>query len=68
MADILVIDDNVGVQSTVKIVLELDGHQVSTVSDGRKGLTLFENNHFDLLILDIFMPGMDGIETMRFVR
>lgn len=68
MADILVVDDNMGVQSTIKILLELGGHQVSTASDGRKGLVLFGNENFDLLIIDIFMPGMDGFETMRFVR
>lgn len=68
MADILVVDDNMGVQSTIRILLELDGHRVSTASDGRKGLALFGNGNFDLLILDIFMPGMDGFETMRSVR
>ena len=39
-----------------------------TADDGRKGLALCETGDFDLLFLDIFMPGMDGFETMRMVR
>ncbi len=39
-----------------------------TADDGRKGLALCQTGDFDLLFLDIFMPGMDGFETMRMVR
>jgi CheY-like chemotaxis protein len=41
---------------------------VATAGDGRKGLALFEAGDFDLLFLDIFMPGIDGFETMRMVQ
>jgi CheY-like chemotaxis protein len=41
---------------------------VVTAGDGRKGLGLCETGDFDVLFLDIFMPGMDGFETMRMVR
>ena len=39
-----------------------------TAGDGQKGIALFEAGDFDLLFLDIFMPGMDGFETMRLVH
>jgi CheY-like chemotaxis protein len=41
---------------------------VVVASDGRKGLVIFEAGNFDLLLLDIFMPGMDGLETMRLIH
>ena len=68
MAKILVIDDDSAVQATVRLLLERAGHSVVVASDGRKGLKIFEAGEFDLLFLDIFMPGMDGIETMRLVH
>jgi CheY-like chemotaxis protein len=68
LAKILIVDDDVAVQATVQILLERAGHSVVAASDGRKGLTVFEAGEFDLLFLDIFMPGMDGLETMRLVH
>jgi len=68
LARILVVDDDVAVQSTVRLLLERAGHSVVTAGDGGKGLSLCETGDFDLLFLDIFMPGMDGFETMRMVR
>lgn len=53
---------------TVRLLLERAGHNVVTADGGRKGLALCESGDFDLLFLDIFMPGMDGFETMRMVR
>ncbi len=68
MANILIVDDDPAVQLTIRLLLERAGHQVTVAGDGRKGLALVEGNQFDLLFLDIFMPGMDGLETMRHVR
>ena len=68
MARILVVDDDAAVQVTIRLLLERAGHSVVTASDGRKGLALCQTADFDLLFLDIFMPGMDGFETMRMVR
>jgi len=68
MAKILIVDDDGAVRTTIRLLLERAGHSVVAASDGRKGLALFEAGEFDLLFLDIFMPGMDGIETMRLVH
>jgi CheY-like chemotaxis protein len=68
MAKILIVDDDSAVRTTIQLLLERAGHTVVAASDGRKGLALFEAEEFDLLFLDIFMPGMDGIETMRLVH
>jgi len=68
LARILVVDDDVAVQMTIRLLLERAGHSVVTADDGRKGLALCQTGDFDLLFLDIFMPGMDGFETMRMVR
>jgi CheY-like chemotaxis protein len=68
MASILVIDDDSAVSTTIALLLERAGHRVVVANDGRKGLKSFESGQFDLLIVDIFMPGMDGLETMRLVH
>jgi DNA-binding NtrC family response regulator len=68
MARVLAIDDDGAVCATVGVILERAGHQVVTAQDGRRGLKCLEAEHFDLLLIDIFMPEMDGLETIRVVR
>jgi len=68
LAKILVVDDDPAVQMTIRLLLERAGHHVDVAGDGRKGIAAFEADDFDLLFLDIFMPGMDGLETMRHVH
>jgi CheY-like chemotaxis protein len=68
VANILIVDDDPAIQATVRIVLERAGHAVVVADDGAKGLATFEAGSFDLLILDIFMPGMDGLETMKLIH
>ena len=68
MAKILVVDDDIAVQATIRLLLERAGHSVVVAGDGRTGLAIIESGEFDLLFLDIFMPGMDGLETMRLVH
>jgi CheY-like chemotaxis protein len=65
MLRILVVDDDTAVRSAIKIVLEQDGHEVILASNGKAGIAAADEERFDLVICDIFMPGMDGIETIN---
>ena len=64
MATILVIDDEQITRSILHAVLEEDGHQVLEASNGRVGLALYQERHVDLIITDIVMPEMSGIDLM----
>src|SRR5262245_33120302 len=68
MRHILVIDDDKAVRPAVKIVLEHDGFDVTVAEDGHSGLAALATQLYDLIIVDIFMPGMDGLETIRRIR
>jgi CheY-like chemotaxis protein len=68
MANVLVVDDDPAVRTTIRLVLERAGYRVSVASDGRAGLTALAAGGIDLLVVDLFMPGMDGLETLREVR
>jgi CheY-like chemotaxis protein len=68
LAEILIVDDDLAVQATIRLLLERAGHSVVVASDGRNGLAIVEAGNFDLLLLDIFMPGMDGLEAMRLIH
>src|SRR5262245_40221210 len=68
MQQILVIDDDKSVRTAIKIVLEQHGYEVSVAEDGYSGLAAVETRLYDLIVVDIFMPGMDGLETIRMIR
>jgi CheY-like chemotaxis protein len=68
LSRILVIDDDPAVRMTIKLVLERDGHAVELATDGRAGMKAIRAGGIDLLIVDVFMPGMDGLETIREVH
>jgi CheY-like chemotaxis protein len=68
LAKILIVDDDSAVRFTIKLLLERAGHGVAVASDGREGLAILQTGDCDLLFLDIFMPGMDGLETMRLIH
>ena len=68
MARILVIDDQESIRRVVRRALERDGHEVFDASDGELGMEILESQSFDVVITDIFMPGQDGIVTLRQIR
>jgi len=68
MARILVIDDQEPIRRVVRRALEQDGHEVFDASDGEIGMEILESQSFDVVITDIFMPGQDGIVTLRQIR
>jgi CheY-like chemotaxis protein len=68
MARVLVIDDEVSVRNTIRLILENRGHHVVVAECGRRGIAAIEVYAFDAVIVDIFMPGMDGFETIGILR
>lgn len=68
MALILVIDDSSAVRRFVGMALEAVGHTVIDAGDGQAGLALFHRQHPDLVITDMLMPVMEGIETIQEIR
>jgi len=68
MARILVIDDEVDVRNAVQLILEYRGHHVVVAESGQRGVAAIEAFAFDVVIVDIFMPGTDGFETIRILR
>ncbi len=67
-ASILVIDDEESIRSLFKETLEDSGHKVITAATGSKGLELVKKRDFDLVFLDLKMPGMDGVELFRQIK
>ncbi len=65
MAKILVIDDESSIRRTLKDVLEYEKHEVELAEDGFEGLEKAENGEFDIILCDIKMPKMDGIEVLE---
>ncbi len=65
---ILVIDDDPNITSVLKRGLSYEGFQVDTASSGREGLDQVRMRPPDLVILDVMMPGMDGLEVCRRLR
>ena len=65
MARILVIDDEVCVRNAIRLILEHRGHHVVVAECGQRGVDAIEAYAFDAVIVDIFMPGMDGFQTIR---
>jgi len=67
-AKVLVVDDERGVRVSTKGFLALQGYNVSEAGSGQEALALLERDAYDLMVLDIVMPGMSGIEVMRRAR
>ena len=68
MASILVIDDQEPIRRIVRRALENERHAVLDASDGELGMQILERETVDVVITDIFMPELDGIQTLREIR
>ena len=68
MAKILLVEDDVNIASFIERGLKEFGHTVSVANDGNSGWELIRQEVFDLLIIDIIMPGMNGLELCRLYR
>jgi DNA-binding NtrC family response regulator len=68
MSNILIVDDEQSYRQLLSLVFEGDGHSIRTASNGREALTLLQEEPADVIISDVKMPDMDGIEMLRAVR
>ena len=65
---ILLADDEPRLLHVVGLYLSMEGFEVREASDGTEALSMLETEEFDLAILDVMMPGVDGIEVCRHIR
>ncbi len=65
---ILVIDDEEAIRMSFTLALEDTGFEVDTAESGEKGLQMKKDAEYDLIFLDLKMPGMNGIQTLREIR
>ena len=67
-ARILLVDDEQAIQTLLAYPLRKDGYEVTAAHDGREALDLFAEGRFDLVVLDLMLPKLDGIEVCRRLR
>ena len=68
MATILCIDDEESIRRLFQVALEGAGYRVLIAESGQQGLRLLEHQEVDLILVDIFMPDMDGLEVIQLLR
>ncbi len=68
MARVLVVDDEPDVADALRLHLALRGHEASAVLNGRDAIRAVETEHPQVILLDILMPAMNGLETLRRIR
>ncbi len=68
MANILVVDDEAPIRELVRAYLEREGHTIIEAADGQAALSTHASHHVDVIVLDLMIPGIDGIEVCRRVR
>src|SRR6266496_962388 len=65
MADILIIDDEKAIRKTLSEILSFEGYKIDEASDGEEGLKKFKDKNYDVVLCDIKMPKIDGIEFLQ---
>ena len=68
MPRVLVIDDQTFVRAALRVALQAKGFDVVTADDGASGLRAFKASNFDLAIVDLYMPGIDGVRLIKSLR
>jgi two-component system nitrogen regulation response regulator NtrX len=68
MHNILIVDDEAGIRQSLKGVLEDEGYRVTAVESGEACMDILAKRTFDVLLLDIWLPGIDGLETLEKIR
>lgn len=68
MRQVLVVDDEARIREVVQYALEREGYRVSSVDDGGAAVDALARGAFDLVVLDVMLPGLDGLEVCRRVR
>ncbi len=68
MIKILIVDDEKSICDLIDINLSAAGYQCRTVQDGLKAIDIIESERFDLILLDIMLPGVDGYDIMEYIR
>ena len=68
IASILLVEDEENLQEALKLNLEMEGYEVSSAFDGPAALKALQNEYFDLLILDVMLPEIDGIRVLESLR
>lgn len=67
-ANILIIEDELNLHEALKLNLEMEGYEVTSAFDGNEALKKVENAYFDLIIMDIMLPELDGISVTESIR
>src|SRR5262245_21862248 len=65
---VLVVDDEQGVRSTLSAVLRDEGYEVETAESGEECLSILQDRSFNAILLDVWLPGRDGLETLKALR
>ena len=65
---VLVIDDDAAVRKALEIAFRGSTYELSSVESGRRGIDRVQDRNFDLIFLDLRMPGLDGVQTLREIR
>ncbi|MBV9573252.1 MAG: sigma-54-dependent Fis family transcriptional regulator [Acidobacteriales bacterium] len=68
MSNILIVDDESSIRQSLKGVLEDEGYQASTTESGEACLEMLRKRAFDVVLLDVWLPGIDGLETLQRIR
>ena len=68
MSKILIIEDEAGIARFVELELKHEGNEVEKAADGREGLDKALSGSFDLILLDVMLPGLNGMEVLRRLR